>query len=699
MKKLLLLTAAVAIASVSVFATPSIAPLGAKAVKKEALRKNAAKKIRDIKNAPSLRTAQSRSEGTELEMNWGFCEDPYNAFQFDMFTVNQAIYVSEEELGQLAGARINAIVVGTPANPELLDEDTWEYANDIENVTVWLAYSLDGEHFAEATGRFEEVAFTWTTVALDEPYIIQADKPFYVGVTYDLNVIEVDGEKYSDDCGYVTDYAEPDFLDTNLIYTTITGLDEDWEFVYADTPGWHDLSYYFGNACIRINVTGENLPTNIASIADSYVPSFVSPTDEMQILLSVKNQGAETLETVDVCLEYGDGTKQTVTAPVSTYGWDWDFVPQPIEFNEYGILEVYFDAPEKEGYSEYTITIPTLNGSAANKASTSVKGWILSLSEGFHKNNVVEEGTGTWCGNCPFGYVGMKWLAENCEDFAIGIALHYEDPMSVFDPGQAFEEFCDYIEGYPSAFINRNWGYDVYPSPDNLEDEMMMIEDIPALAQISAAISTVSDDGKKIKLETTVEFSVNDDSESFGVAYTVVEDGVGPYLQENYMSGEDPGSAYGFEDLPEQVELIFDDVARNCSHPQPIDNSLPAEIKPGEKYNFSTEIELTDVSNLDNYRVVPMVVNRKTGFIENACVVKSPTYSYSGLKAVESEKTPATIVRGGKGMIIVNGQTENAKVYGVDGRFICTLTAQRTAIAPGFYIVTIGNEATKVFVK
>lgn len=698
MKKNLLIYATAAMTAISASAAvPTVAPKSA--LKTEPLRSVRAKTIRDIKANPAKLNAPSKTRGTMLEMNWGYCEDPYNAFQLESYTVNQAIYVSEDKTADLDGASLNAILVGTPANPDLFDEDIWEYGNDIESVTVWLTYDLEGEHFAEATGKFEEIGFTWTTVPLASSYTIEKGKPFYAGVTYQLNVVEEDGEEYSPDFGWVTDYGYPECPGTNLIYTSAIDMDAYGDFIYGPETGWHNLADLMGNACIRLNVTGENLPTDIAVIADSEIPSFVAPGDKLQVLLEVKNLGAEPLETVDVCLEYSDGSKQTITTPVTDYNEDWELEPVSIAYYGYGLLEAYFDAPAKEGYSDYTVTLPTLNGKAANKADTSLEGMVLSLSNGYHKNNVVEEGTGTWCGNCPFGYVGMHWLAKNCEEDAIGIALHYDDEMDVLMEGHAYAPYEHNIDGYPSSFFNRNWKMNIYPDPESLKEQMYYISDIPALGEIKANVTSVSEDNRTIKLDATVEFSLSDDAGNYALAYTVVEDGVGPYRQTNYMSGDEPGSAYGFEDKPKYVRLIFDDVARNCSHPTPIENSLPEVITSGTAYNFSTEINLTDVTNLNNYRVVPMILNKKSGFIENACVAKSPTYDYSAVKSLQADNTKKASILGGKGVITISGNTDNVRIYTSTGRYVGKASGFHTPMAPGLYIVTRGNESAKVIVR
>lgn len=698
MKKNLLIYAAAAMTALSASAAvPTVAPK--KAMKPGTLHHGFTKKMRDMDMKSTRLNAPAKTRDGQLQMNWGYCENPYNAFQLETFTVNQAIQVSEADTELFDGASVNAILAGTPANPDLLDEETWEYGNDIESVTVWLAYDLEGEHFAEAKGKFNDVAFTWTSVALDTPYIIEKGKPFYAGITYELNVLEEEGEKYSDDYGFVTDYGYPEVPNTNLIYTTVVDVDMEGEYTYADEPKWRDLADLFGNACIRLNISGDNLPTNIVTIDDVYLPTFVAPTEKLEVLMYVKNLGADVVESVDVSLEYGDGMKQIVNTPVLNYDYDWSLIPTPMAYNDYGVLIVDFDAPVKEGYADYTITIPYLNNGAANNSDASFEGTVLSLSDGYHKNNVVEEATGTWCGNCPMGYVGMHWLAENCEEDAIGIAMHYADPMDVLEEGHAYAPFEPNIAGYPSSFFNRNWLQDVYPVPEDLEEELYLMADVPALGEITATVTSISDDNKTIKLDADMEFSIADEAGSYAMAYTVVEDGVGPYRQTNYFSGEDPGTAYGFEDKGKYVNLIFDDVARNCSHPTPIEDSLPEVLTPGTTYHFSTEIVLSDVTNLNNYRVVPMILNKRFGYVENACVAKSPTYDYSAVKSLQADNTKKASILGGKGVITISGNTDNVRIYTSDGRYVGKASGFRTAVAPGFYIVTRGNESAKVIVR
>lgn len=676
-------------------ALPSGIP--AKALKQESIKKTF-KKTDRLKSHSRLNV--TRAEGDIYEMDWGYCEDPYNAFQLDSYTVNQAIAMPAETATKLAGNQVNSILVGTPANDEIFDEENWEYGNDIKNVTVWMSYDLDGPHFIEVKGKFNNIAFTWSEIPLETPYIIEEGKDLFIGVTYELRVKKgPDGEDYSSNYGFVTDYGWPETDCTNLIYTAVTGYDAEGDYKLADKMEWRDLAELFGNASIRLNISGTTLPVDRAIITDSYMPAFLNPGESLDMSFTVKNLGANPLSSVDICLEYADGSKQTVTTPVISYDEDWELAEIPIGYGQYGLLDASFDGPAKEGYTDFTISIPTINDGATNNEEFEAEGMVLMLSDGYHKNNVVEEGTGTWCGYCPAGYAGMKWLAENYEEDAIGIALHFDDEMDVLMPGNAYAAFESNIEGYPSCFINRNWGYDLFPSPEDFEMDMPAVVEIPALATISATLTPISDDQKTVKLDASVEFSVASEDNLFVLAYTVVEDGVGPYVQTNYFTDEDPGTCYGFEALPSHVELIYDDVARNCSHPLPIEESLPATITPGETYNFSTEIELSDVENLDHYRVVPMILNTKNGFVENACVVTSPSYNYSEVKSIQAENTLRPSIIGGKGEILISGNTGNAKIYTADGRYIGKATGYRTALRPGLYIVTRGNESAKVIVR
>jgi hypothetical protein len=67
---------------------------------------------------------------------------------------------------------------------------------------------------------------------------------------------------------------------------------------------------------------------------------------------------------------------------------------------------------------------------------------------------VYEEATGTWCGWCVRGHIGLKDMEHYHPDGSwIGIAVHNADPMVLAAYDTALASF---ISGYPSGAINRN---------------------------------------------------------------------------------------------------------------------------------------------------------------------------------------------------------------------------------------------------
>ena len=77
---------------------------------------------------------------------------------------------------------------------------------------------------------------------------------------------------------------------------------------------------------------------------------------------------------------------------------------------------------------------------------------------GYERKVVVEELTGTACGWCPRGLVGMKMLRDLYGDRFIGVAVHQfnaTDPM--YTPDYADIDWSDGgSKGAPCCMIDRN---------------------------------------------------------------------------------------------------------------------------------------------------------------------------------------------------------------------------------------------------
>ena len=117
-------------------------------------------------------------------------------------------------------------------------------------------------------------------------------------------------------------------------------------------------------------------------------------------------------------------------------------------------VEIPFAAASELGASTVTLTITKVNGEENACVKNSATGTLYTVEREFVKRSVVEQFTGTGCGNCPSGHVAMHNMHNLYGDQFIGIALHQfnsSDPMynASYDLG---------FTGAPQCMVNRSSG-------------------------------------------------------------------------------------------------------------------------------------------------------------------------------------------------------------------------------------------------
>ncbi|MDE6010847.1 MAG: Omp28-related outer membrane protein [Muribaculaceae bacterium] len=622
----------------------------------------------------------------ELSMNWGYCEGAYMAVPFEAGEFTAAVELSADLVSEFAGAKLSSISVANPidiATRKDNEETGWyDFDNPIEEVTVWLSEDLEGKPLMSATGKMGTLGYAWTTVDLPGSYTVKADTPVYVGYTF--TVPENDGNIYP----LITDYSYSVYPNSCMLYSAFEGFDDEtYDLVFGDEKSWADWGVEFGNLAVRACISGNMLPVNEICSAGYYLPAYTAPGEPFYLQAMVQNLGANTVNSVEYTLTIPGMAPQTYTVDIEP----------GLEYFEYSdALVAEFVCSTVGNNIEADIRISAING---EKVDVPVgKGYLLCIEEGYPKNNVFEEATGTWCGWCVVGIAGMEYMNENySEDGFIGIAVHGMDEMDVMGEDQAYAAFGEVVEGFPSAYVNRNMAESVYPDPYEMEWAFEDLSGIPAYAKISAAVTNGEKAGA-LHLATSVEFADSEEAANYAVGFTVMENGVGPYIQQNYCSGE-AYDYYGFEDKPAQIPMMYNDVARNCSKPMGVDGSLPSAIVKGEEYKWETEIELTDVKNPKKVHVVAMVVNKNNGAIENAVCLEAP--GYDGVKQISDlSKSNDIFAYGSKGEIRFRVPAAAAGVYTVDGRCVTKNVKGNSLHLPaGVYVVTLDGKACKVVVR
>ncbi len=604
---------------------------------------------------------------SDLFINWGYCNDPYNAYPFPAGELKGAIKMTSDVTTDFAGAQITEIMVGNPTKQD--------YTNPIKTATVWISESLNGEPIVSTSGKLGSKAFEWSSINLETPYTIEAGKEIYIG--YTITVPKGNGIY-----GLITDNYKPQNNESAYVYSTFEGVDNRGNLKFGDNYSWQAVGEYFGNLSIQAKVIGDQLPTNMAVIPQAVVPSATTANTPFNVKLYAVNIAANAVKDIDVTFEVVGEDAQVKNIKLQ----------KAIYYGEASEEKAQFVC-EQIGTLDYKLYISAVNGEPCD-TGYALTGNILSLESGFKRNLVFEEGTGTWCGWCVVGYAGMEYMKETYGDKGfIGIAVHQGDAMASLDQGGAYASFGQYFDSFPSAFLNRDWSADIYPDPYVLEEEYEAMINVPAIVEISAEISGESIDSRDIKLKTKTQFCTDSDNVNYGIAYAVVEDNVGPYPQQNNASGQNR-DFFGFEKKGKVVPLTFNDVARNCSHPEAFKGSIPTEVKVGETYEYTMDINLSDVKDLENYRVIAMVIDNKTGQIQNAC---QATNILSGVESVIGNES-SFVANGGKGWICVSCDTP-ANIYNASGRMVAEGVESGVINVPaGVYIVNANGKSVKVLV-
>lgn len=276
---------------------------------------------------------------------------------------------------------------------------------------------------------------------------------------------------------------------------------------------------------------------------------------------------------------------------------------------------------------------------------------------------VMEEATGTWCGWCVRGIATIDVMKKKYPEHFIPIAVH-NDEMS---PDESYAPFFSGVSGYPSAQINRAKWSSVQPFDMNTSEDL-------AEAKVSST-ARLSEDGI-IEMDTESVFSFfHSAPEEYRLAYVVVEDSVGPYMQANSYSSpdspDDPNNYLNWWIHQESfVSTIYHDVARAIYDYDGIQGLLPQQIDAGEPVLTKYEMLLpSNVENPKNVRVVTLLLDANSGEIVNAdcCVLDVSAFS--------------------AGIEMLTVPSEEAEAYDIYGRKVQKKSVLQEGLRHGVYIV------------
>jgi PKD repeat protein len=360
-------------------------------------------------------------------------------------------------------------------------------------------------------------------------------------------------------------------------------------------------------------------PQTDIEFIDFKMPYYVTPGNKT-IEGTVHNVGTNPVTTLTVTWNDGSGlvseNLNVNIAPNSTYSftctnqWNAQASPQTL----------------------LTLTVTTTADS--NPSNNGYEKPVTVLDFVPQKYVVVEERTGTWCGWCPRGAVGMGHLEQ--EPQFIGVAVHSGDPMEV----QNYDFLIGtYMEGggFPGAMFDRDNESNFNGGIGTLLTEFNTRRAYAAPCEVKNLSFNFN--------SSTNEITVLGETEWFGnihgdyrLSCVIVEDDVIGTTAGWFQANAYAGGSNGTQQFPSNVNNGFnfataqnpanptgfggyDHVARYLSRGDLLGdpNSLPTGEVPMGTYSYTFDpIPASVVKNMDKAQVIVMIVNKYTGDILNA---------------------------------------------------------------------------------
>lgn len=504
----------------------------------------------------------------------------------------QALEITPELTTQYAGCEITSFNFYLPSHVA-------QKQNRIFDYTIFITEELDEEpiltqeYHTTRTSQMQRMKVT-----LDEPYKLEAGKSFYVGMQYKLT------SQY--DQSFVVDGLDP-----QGDYTAgwIGVLQDDGSYF------WDNYTDRFSSLCLGVTISGSTLPVDQAVVQSVSTQSVVTPGEPFSYQLIFQNVGATDVKTIEV--EYSIGAGEPT---VETY----DYGNKAIAYNNFGVLtfsDLIYNTVSPDDVTikaKITKINDVANEATPNEGSTTFL--CLEPGTGYERQVVIEEITGTWCGNCPLGIITMERIRkENPTGGIIPIAVHFNDDMQQ-------DSWYDVIaiSGGTAPFAVFNRYTSCHPGDYNAVMEVCnQIKSIPAIAKVDVEASFDNNEHSvTVTANTEFAFNYSDAAKRYRLAIALTQDNVGPYEQTNYLSGAD-GDYDGWENKPSEASTMFNDVAINLDSYTGIVGSIPNEVVAGESYEFTRAYNVKNYIPLDDLNVVVYLINAQTGIIETAAVQKA----------------------------------------------------------------------------
>lgn len=480
---------------------------------------------------------------------------------------------------------------------------------------------------------------------------------------------------------------------------------------YATTSGWGSIPNI-----VEMEPTGEELNQHAVSVVDAdFGKQYAGLDNQVEVPITVVGGSIDPITNIDytITTEGGDVYEghQDLAEPV-TYMMTTDVL-------------IPFKADAVTGQKVKSLTITKVNGLTNDATDNSISGTLVTVKRKPKFTPLVEEATGSWCGWCPRGAVGLKLLNRTFRDDVVTVAVHSNDPMELPD-------YSLNASGFPSCQINRGDFFDPYYGSS---DEVFGVKkDVEAamrqytIGEIAVNAEWTDENQTAIKVTTTTTFVEDVKSSPYQIGCLLLEDKqtgtTSDWYQSNYFAGSnnnDPNLKVLVEKPSKIQDAKYDYVpVAVWQHKYGVEGSLPATITSEVPMDYTFTLDISDNTRIQNkakLSVVALLLDKNTGAVLNASKFKftpdpdpsvitvnnysrtygdaNPEFEYTVTGgALEGEpviscEASATSPVGDYPIMVKQGSVANEEVTYVDGTL--TITKAPLTVSAGNYTMEQGT--------
>ncbi len=535
---------------------------------------------------------------------------------------------------------------------------------DLSDFTVWLAphmpYPATADHIMTVDVDETELKDTlWNEVILPEDYVIP-DTGVYVGYSF-----------YT---------AATTRQSTYPVMTTSDRISPegsmfDWEEAFMSGWQWYPGGQ-LGKLCIQVLLEGDF--NGNAAVPGEVGDHIVVSGQSIEVPIDLTNNGVAGISDFDYLVYTNDvaGIEKHVV------------LPEPFTvFGGKTKTTIVLDADAECAWAEKKVVITKVNGQPNLLINEAVgRGSLITLAKTSPRRTLVEEFTGTWCGYCPRGTVGLRKLHEDFGDEVVTVSVHTDDPMAIL----GYQSIYENVHQYPSAYINRVMNVDPYAGSKGtaygVKEDVEMQQGLPTEASLELEAKWSNDTFTRITVTSKMQFQYNSPVSTYAMAYVLVEDGlqcdtVGWEQQNFFYYFKDnpeyqPGSVM-YEDFKEYLNtnsdvmegVVYDDVVVAAYG---VDGGLASSVKApiiiDEEKTHNYIISVSNnalIQDKSKLKAVAFIIDKSSGRIVNSACATIEGYE-SGISDTTSSPIPTTVAR-----------------YSIDGRLLsapqCGLNIVRTS--------------------